>query len=91
MSEELTSFDARIKAIELRNLQVTKDKAWEVSLMRRLAIVIMTYITTLLTFMMPQKNWYIAAFIPVIGYWVSNMSLPWLKRKWENLPARWRK
>ena len=75
--------ESRIAAIEARNQQVSLDKAWEVSLTRRLVICIMTYVTTLITFMIPDANWSVAAFIPVVGYYLSNLSLPWLKRTWE--------
>jgi hypothetical protein len=77
--------EIRISAIEARNQHVQMDKAWETSATRRLTIAVITYMTAsiLFCFVIPQPNWYIAAIIPVTGYLLSTLSLPWLKRKWQ--------
>jgi hypothetical protein len=76
----------RISAIESRNQQVALDKAWERSFTRRLTIAAITYATTscLFIWVIPQDNWYIAAFVPTTGYILSTLSLPWLKKSWQS-------
>lgn len=78
-----------IKQIQDRNLKVETDKAWETSKTRRGVIVGATYLVagaymSALGGPLPWLN----AFIPVLGYLLSTLSLPkikeiWLKRKFS--------
>lgn len=80
---DIQALEARIAAIEARNRLVSTEKAWEISNSRRVAISVITYVTTLIAFVIPQSIWYLAAFVPVAGYYLSTLSLPWLKSQWE--------
>jgi hypothetical protein len=72
-----------IEDILKRNARVELDKAWETSLTRRLVIAFITYLTAA-TFLKLIHNEapLINAFVPVGGYLLSTLSLPFLKDLW---------
>ena len=72
-----------IATIQERNIRVEADKAWETSWMRRLFIAGVTYIlvvfhSSLIGISYPWLN----SFIPVFGYLLSTISIPYLKSLW---------
>ncbi len=80
---ELKELEQRIKTIEERNLRVESDKAWETSNTRRLLLVVTTYIIMSLIMWSigvaePFKN----AIIPTLGFFLSTLSLPVVKKMW---------
>lgn len=71
-----------VKILE-RNQRVEADKAWETSWFRRLTITILTYIIALWwMWSIKVPDWYLAAFIPTGGYFLSTLTLPVIKRWW---------
>ena len=78
--------EQRLNAIEIRNKQVELDKAWETSFTRRGSIALITYVTAaiFLVQVLKHENWYLDACVPVVGYLLSTLSLPWLKTRWQN-------
>jgi len=76
MKEELES-------IKERNKRVEADKAWELSRTRRASIAIMTYFVIAVFLMMIEipKPWF-SALVPSIGFYLSTLTLPFLKRAW---------
>jgi len=75
--------EERIASIEERNIRVQMDKAWETSLMRRAVIAAITYVTALiLMFVMAAPQPFLAALVPMCGYLLSTLSLPWIKQYW---------
>ena len=79
----MTDIEARIKIIEDRNLRVQADKAWEVSWFRRGLIAAVTYVCAfiLLNIIGHEGAWK-HAFVPVVGYILSTLSLPPIKAIW---------
>jgi len=75
--------EKRLAAIEERNRRVEVDKAWEVSFVRRGVISAMTYLTAG-TFMAVNNflHPWLTAIVPVCGYILSTLSLPWIKELW---------
>jgi hypothetical protein len=73
----------RIEKLEARNKRVEGDKAWEISWTRRLAIMLLTYLTVAfyLHFVVHIKPW-INALVPVIGYTLSTLTIQQLKQRW---------
>lgn len=69
--------------LQARNYRVELDKAWETSRTRMVAIMIMTYIVAVIFLKLidVDRPW-INAGMPVIGYTLSTLSLPILKRWW---------
>jgi hypothetical protein len=85
MNDNITHFEKRLEVIEQRNSRVESDKAWETSASRITAICIITYIIagTFLYFIGIQNFW-LSAFVPTIGFFLSTQTLPALKRWWVN-------
>jgi hypothetical protein len=77
------TIEDRLAIIEKRNARVEASKAWEVSALRVVSVMSLTYVIAYGAFIVignenPLRN----AFIPVIGYFLSTQSLPLLKKWW---------
>lgn len=75
--------EQRIQNIEERNARVEGDKAWETSYLRIGTILLVTYIVACGVLIAigndsPFRN----ALIPVVGYFLSIQSLPFIKASW---------
>ncbi len=84
MEPQIKNLEKEIELIKQRNLKVESDKAWEVSWARRLFIAISTYIIAAiwLIFVVHDTFPLLKAFIPALGYLLSTLSLPFIKRWW---------
>ncbi|MDB5175156.1 MAG: hypothetical protein JWM81_14 [Candidatus Saccharibacteria bacterium] len=73
----------RLEKLEARNARVESDKAWETSWARRGSIMILTYIVVVfyLRFVVHINPW-INAFVPVIGFTLSTLTLSVIKKRW---------
>jgi len=82
----------RIEKLEARNQRVEADKAWETSWTRRLAIMFLTYwvVVSYLHFVVHIDPW-INALVPVIGFFLSGLTISLLKREWLANRIRTRK
>lgn len=70
-------------AIKERNKKVESDKAWEVSWIRRLSIAVFTYvIAEAWLLIISEPNSWLKAFVPVVGYVLSTLTLPPIKKWW---------
>ncbi len=59
------------------------DKAWEVSLFRKLIIAIMTYvIVVIFLYLIDAPNYWLNALVPTAGFLLSTLSIPFIKRWW---------
>ena len=81
----MPTLEQRINALEQRNNRVEEDKAWEVSWFRRGTIAVLTYISAL-TFLTVIEDVDISvhALVPVGGYLLSTLTLPAVKKMWQN-------
>ena len=79
----MSNLDERIRVIEERNMRVSFDKAWETSWVRRGLIMAITYVCAviLLIFLGHEGVWK-HALVPVMGYLLSTLSLPPVKKIW---------
>jgi hypothetical protein len=79
----MKNIEERIAAIELRNNKVELDKGWETSWTRKLSIMILTYLVVVcyLHFVVRIDPW-INALVPVIGYFLSTLTIGLIKRIW---------
>lgn len=78
-----TQLDKRITVIEKRNEKVELDKAWETSGTRKIILIANTYIVIgLFMWFMNINNPWINAIVPSIGYFLSTLTLPFIKRWW---------
>lgn len=82
--------DARLKKCEEilhsiadRNSRVEAEKAWETSLGRKISIVILTYALMCLVFYILNVDAFaLNAIVPTLGYFLSTLSLPVVRRFW---------
>lgn len=73
----------RIEAIEERNKRVEGDKAWEGSWLRKILIMILTYLFACLYLKIADTtNPYFGAVVPVAGFFLSTWSLKYVKIWW---------
>ena len=81
----MNELEKRIEAIEKRNKRVETDKAWETSWIRRICIMILTYIVVVLYSFTINKisNIFLSSLVPVIGFTLSTLSLRYIKKIWE--------
>ncbi len=79
----MNNLEKRIAAIETRNKKVEFDKAWEISWLRRISIMALTYLVVAfyLHFVVHISPW-INALVPVIGYFLSTITVQKLKIWW---------
>jgi hypothetical protein len=75
--------ESDLESLRLRNIRVENDKAWETSWARRLSIAAMTYLVLVLYLpLLGLQKSYLHATVPVIGYLLSTLTLPVLKKAW---------
>ncbi len=72
-----------IETIKQRNARVEADKAWEVSLTRRVIIMLGTYLIVggYLTFLHVDEAW-LHALVPPMAYVISTLGLGFIKTIW---------
>jgi len=81
--DELEKIAKRVERLEARNRRVEGDKAWETSWLRRLSIMLLTYLTVVfyLKYVVHISPW-VNALVPVIGYTLSTLTVQILKKRW---------
>lgn len=80
---ELEKLREEIEKIKERNRRVEKDKAWETSWIRRIAITASTYILiSIFLIIIGVEKPFLSAIIPAAAYLLSTASLEFLKQKW---------
>jgi len=75
--------EQEILNIKERNKKVESDKAWERSWTRRMFIAGVTYLTAAVWLIVIHDSMpFLKAFVPVVGYILSTLSLPPIKKFW---------
>lgn len=82
----MNELEKRIEAIEKRNKKVETDKAWETSWIRRICIMILTYIVVIIYSYIVRNydNILLSSLVPVIGFALSTLSLKLIRKIWES-------
>jgi len=76
-------FEQELQTIKERNLRVEAEKAWETSLSRKLLILITTYaVASLALHSIGVPDFYLGAIIPTLGFFLSTLSFPIVKKWW---------
>lgn len=79
----LNELEERIKKIEERNKRVEGDKAWETSGLRKVLIVLLTYIFAVLYLKIADTtNPFLGAVVPCVGFYLSTQTINVVKKKW---------
>lgn len=72
-----------IEIIKERNKRVEADKGWETSWTRRGFIAVVTYLVADVWLLLIGDSYpSLKAFVPAVGYILSTLSLPFVKRWW---------
>ena len=76
-----------IEEIKIRNKRVELDKKWETSYTRKICICILTYIVVVIYSSMINKsnNIFLSSLVPVIGFFLSTLSLKLVRKIWEKI------
>lgn len=83
MDKKIDELEKKIKDIEERNKRVEKDKAWETSLLRKILIIILTYIFAVLYLKIADTtNPFFGAVVPCVGFFLSTQTINIIKKKW---------
>ena len=83
MEQQIQKIEREISEIKERNRKVEADKAWETSVFRMVSILILTYlIASWVMYIINVKEYWLNALIPTLGYFLSTLSLPIVKRWW---------
>lgn len=79
----INQLESEIEKIKVRNRRVEKDKAWETSWTRRIAIAISTYILiSIFLIIIKVEKPFLSAIIPAAAYLVSTATIGILKDRW---------
>lgn len=83
MSNDIKELEKRISDIEKRNKRVEGDKAWETSTLRKILIIVLTYIFAVLYLKIADTtNPFFGAVVPCVGFFLSTQTLNIIKKKW---------
>jgi len=82
---EINELKQEIQKLKDRNKRVEANKAWEISFTRILLLMILTYVFTVITFLTFKNDspWWINALIPALGFYLSTLTLPFVRSFWE--------
>ncbi len=79
----MSDLEERLGVVEARNARVEADKAWETSWVRRGLIAGVTYVcAVILLSVLGHDGVWKHALVPVMGYVLSTLSLPQIKKLW---------
>lgn len=79
----MKDLEKRIEEIEKRNKRVEGDKAWETSALRRILIIVLTYIFAVLYLKVADTtNPYFGAVVPCAGFFLSTLGINIIKKWW---------
>lgn len=77
-------FEREITEIKIRNKRVEQDKAWEISWTRKILVSLLTYIFAYSwLFLIKEPNAVLKSFVPVLGYFISTLSIKFIKKIWQ--------
>jgi hypothetical protein len=83
-NNELAQLALRVSSIEERNRRVELEKAWELSLTRKVSILALTYLVMILVFWsLGNTEYALNAIVPTLGFFLSTISLPKAKVWWQ--------
>jgi hypothetical protein len=75
--------EERIVKMEKRNKKVEDDKAWETCFIRKMIIIIFTYIFAVLYLKIADTtNPFFGAVVPCMGFYLSTKSINLVKKWW---------
>lgn len=83
MENKIKELEEKVEKIEKRNKKVESDKAWETSLLRKVLIIILTYVFAVLYLKIADTtNPFLGAVVPCVGFFLSTQTLNIIKKWW---------
>ena len=83
MENKIKELEERIEKIEKRNKKVEGDKAWETSLLRKVLILVATYVFAVLYLTVAEtSNPFFGAVVPCAGFFLSTLTIDFVKKRW---------
>jgi hypothetical protein len=83
MEERIKKLEEEVEIIKARNKRVEGDKAWETSNFRVILISVIIYVLAVrVLHFMGTKDYLVNALFPSIGYFISDQTLPFIKKWW---------
>lgn len=83
--DEIQKLKNEIEEIKRRNVRVEIEKAWEISLARKIIVSILTYVVIVLFFIFVDLDRpFTNAIVPTLGFIVSTFSIGVFKNFWIN-------
>jgi preprotein translocase subunit SecF len=81
--DDITQIKKDIVEIKERNTRVETEKAWEMSLFRKILIAILTYFVIVIFFIFAKlPKPFLGAIVPAIGFILSTLSISYFKNIW---------
>ena len=81
--QNLNEIKQEIEKIKERNKKVEMDKKWETSFVRRVLLVIFTYLAIgIYLRAINVSNPWLNAIVPAVGFMLSTLTLPFFKNVW---------
>ena len=85
MDKKIKELEERIEKIEKRNKKVESDKGWETCLLRKILIIVCTYIFAVLYLTIADTtNPFFGAVVPCAGFFLSTLTIDVIKKWWIN-------
>ncbi len=85
LEKRVDGLEEEIEQIKDRNKKAEKDKAWEISWERRIAITVLTYIVIVIYFFAADlPDPFINSVVPAVAFVLATMTLPQLQKLWEH-------
>ena len=85
MEERIKKLEIDINNIKDRNIKVELDKEWETCLVRKLLIIVFTYLPLGgYMYVIGVENPWLNAIVPTLGFLISTLAFPWVKNIWIN-------
>ena len=79
----MPSLEEEVQHIKERNRRVEADKAWETSWIRKLVILILTYLVIVIFFFFAGLSRpFVNAVVPSVAFVLSQMTIPLFKKWW---------
>jgi hypothetical protein len=79
----MASLEERVAAIEARNRTVEMEKAWETSPVRKVVIMVLTYlVVSAYLIAIEVERPFVNAIVPVVGFYLSTLAVGGIKRYW---------
>jgi hypothetical protein len=73
----------QIQELKNRNKRVERDKAWETSMTRKIAIMLLTYMVIVIFFFVAKlPDPFINAIVPSLAFLLSTLTMPLVKAWW---------